>query len=179
MRRAQSTDHPCDRQTTVLVEEWMRKYWRPLVAIAMRFTGRSKTAEDLVAEAILTALSLANENREALESVKSPFAWLAGITKNIGLQATRKHRRRKELLARHLTEARHTIDPGTGSDWRVTAVLRTADEHASPQQIAIVRGTLLDGMSDAELAESLGVTKATVRWHRHKVVQTLQPLLRE
>lgn len=165
-----------DREALDLVEKWTVEYWPELVAVAKRYRGRSTTAEDLAAESVATALSVAEKDPESLASIRSPLAWLTGITKNIGRQFIRKRTRRTQLLARRFPDVSQGIVPTVDPNRRKVAVLRAAERALPPKQLAIVRG-ILDGMADEELAQSLAVTKATVRWHRHKAIRTLTPLL--
>ena len=173
-----STDHREDREALDLVEKWTVEYWPELVASAEWYRGRSSTAEDLAAESVATALSVARKDPELVESIQAPRAWLTRIVKNIGRYSVRKRTRRTRLLVRYCSDVSLAIVPTVDPDRRKVAALRAAERALPPKQLAIVRGILLDGMPDDELAESLGVTRATVRWHRHKVVQVLRPLLR-
>lgn len=167
-----------DREALDLVEKWTVKYWPELVAVAKRYRGQSTTAEDLVAESVATALSVAEQDPELLASIRSPVSWLTGITKNIGRQFIRKRTRRTQLLARHFSDISPASVPTGDPDQRKVTALRAAERVLPPKQLAVVRGILLDGKSDDDLAKSLGVTNTTVRWHRHRAIQTLTPLTR-
>ena len=77
-----------------VLTEWAASHRRELVALAQKYAGRSKTAEDIVQEALCVAWRSAGN----LRSNAAVGSWLKGIVRNVGRKALDKRRRRCRLM---------------------------------------------------------------------------------
>ena len=75
-------------ETRASVERWLANHRGAMLSVARRFAGRATSAEDIVQEASMVAMSLLAK----APSVSSPRKWLSAITRNVGLHVWRKRK---------------------------------------------------------------------------------------
>ena len=151
----------------------VRRYLRRASAIARRLLGNEEDAEDLVQDAFIRAL----ERIHGFDDSRPFGPWFFRLLVNAGLNA-RKAR------------ARRTMEPERGdlasSDAGPQQLLEAGEIrerfaqalHALPaRQRLIVSMLEVDGMSSQEIADSLGITPETVRWHHHQARRALRAAL--
>lgn len=145
---------------SVLIE----KHWPPLVQLARSVVGEAE-AEDAVQDALVTAW-------HRLGSLREPAAFPAWIGRVVLRGCWRRLRRRRPWLPLALVpEPRVKSDPESALDVeRCLAVL-------APRQRAVMHLTVVDGMSDAEIAALMDITPASVRSHRRRARERLSHLL--
>ena len=152
---------PADDQETfrVLVEgSWCR-----LVRLARSVAGAAD-AEDVVQEALIVAWRKlpALRDRRKLES------WVARI---VYRRAMRRARRRHPQPSGPAVEPAFTPDPAARVDvWRILSRL-------APRQRAVLQLTVVEGMTDAEIGDVLGIAPASVRSHRRRARQRVAGML--
>ncbi len=128
-----------------LVELYDAQY-RGLVRIAFSMLGRRDDAEEVVQEAIISL-------RGRWESVANPRAYLRRSVVNGSIAVIRRRQRAGMVAA----------DPAPISQPVQLVELRDALLKLSERQRAVIVLRYVDGADDTEIAEALGVRRATVR----------------
>jgi RNA polymerase sigma-70 factor (ECF subfamily) len=144
----------------VLVE----RAWARLVRLARSVVGELE-AEDAVQEALVVAWT-------RLASLADPErfdAWVSRIVFRRCLRLARRQRGRVTLEG--LPEPAAQVDPAAGlAVWQVLARL-------APRQRAVLHLTVVEGMTDAEIAPLLAITPASVRAHRRRARESVARIL--
>jgi RNA polymerase sigma-70 factor, ECF subfamily len=151
----------------------VRAHMRRAYGLAYRILGRREDAEDLVQEAFMIAL-----DHIASFDTTRPFApWLMRIVATRALNA-------RKSIARRRTETliEETVAPGLTPDVETEASeVRAKVQHAlatlPERQRLILQLFELDGYSAQEIAEMLGISAGTVRWHAHEARQAMRVAL--
>lgn len=140
-------------------------HWSPLVALARTvLADQSQDAEDVVQEAFCQAW-------KALPELRSPGAFLAWMRRITLREAGRWRRRVRPRVVEEssLLQAPNQID---GDVAKALARL-------SKRQRAVLFLGEIEGVSDLEIGETLGIRPATVRVHRQRARDRLRQLLQE
>lgn len=175
--RVGSTDPPAASETdAALVERvrsgdpaafdrLVRRHLRVAHSVARsRLDGNHHDADDVVQEAFISAL-------EKIDDCRKPDrfrAWLLAIVRN----ETHRHREREAVRE---TEALDDVPPvASGSDPSRRArasELRTELEEAMSEMTSLQRRAFalhdLEGWSHGEIAEELGISRGSSRYHLH------------
>jgi RNA polymerase sigma-70 factor (ECF subfamily) len=139
----------------------VRRHLARAFTIAYRVLGSRDDAEDVVQDAFIRALRYIRGFDE-----RQAFApWLNRLVVNTALDARR--RRAREATE---PERRDTVSPAVSPHLaleREEVRVRFARALAAlpPRQRVIITRFEVDGLSTAEIAEELGITPETVRWH--------------
>lgn len=135
-------------------------HWSPLVRLARSVVGEME-AEDAVQDALVTSWKKLARLREP-----SGFAaWVRRIVLRACFRRARKRRRWTSL--EDAPEPVISTSPAGAMDVeRILARL-------APRQRAVMHLTLVEGMTDREIGDALGLAAATVRSHRRRARQTL------
>jgi RNA polymerase sigma-70 factor, ECF subfamily len=147
---------------SVLVEH----HWSRLVRFSRSVVG-DVDAEDCVQEALIAAW-------RKIGTLQDPVAfgsWVLRIT-------ARRCLRRTRFLSRFLQwsslEGRpEPANPGGTETVDVENIL----SHLAPRQRAVMHLTVIEGLSDSEIAEALGIRPASARAHRRRAREALRTLL--
>ncbi len=147
---------------------WRHRDWA--AALAQRFTGDSAMVPDIVQEAFLYLLG--KFPGFALTSQLRTFLYPA--VRNLSLNARRKLIRLQptdhEQLDQHEAPAASTAQPSDGRKDELLAVLQgLPEEHRETLWLRFV-----DGLSLAEVAETLDVPVGTVKSRLHNAVRMLR-----
>lgn len=165
---------------TAIVGEWARDCRATMVMVAMSCGQGRNGAEDIVQKALTKAVSIARLDPKALEGVRDPCRWLSTITRNVEHDSRTKRQRRARIQSENAEEISETVCGLGDSGWDLQLlseqVQDTAKKTLTPRQRDIVN-CMLNGMADEQIAKEFSVTEATVRWHRHRAVQTLKGAL--
>jgi len=142
----------------------VERNWNRLVRLARSVVGELE-AEDAVQDGLVAAWgrlgSLADPDRFD--------AWVSRIVFRRCLRATRRQRGRVSLEA--VPETFTTCDPEVSlSAWQLLSRL-------APHQRAVLHLTVVEGMTDAEIAPLLAITPASVRSHRRRARESVARLL--
>jgi RNA polymerase sigma-70 factor (ECF subfamily) len=141
-------------------------HWQRLVSLSRSVAGDLE-AEDIVQDGLVLAW-------QRLGRLRDPGAfgsWLARIVLRLSLKKARQ--RPPSISLEQAPEPAAPADPGPGVDVaRLLAAL-------APRQRAVMHLTVVEGMSDGEIAPLLGITPGSVRAHRHKARTRLQVLMSE
>jgi RNA polymerase sigma-70 factor (ECF subfamily) len=141
--------------------------------VAMRLLGQQEDAEDLVQEAFLAAL----EKIDTFDSQREFAPWFYRILVNRCLNARKSRARRSTVdvpseavsgLATPILEAERS---------ELRSHLIRALGLLPERQRTIVTMFDLEGFSSPEIAEVLGISDGTVRWHLHQARRVLREAL--
>jgi RNA polymerase sigma-70 factor, ECF subfamily len=144
----------------VLVE----RAWDRLVRLARSVIGELE-AEDAVQDALVVAWG-------RLASLADPErfdAWVSRIVFRRCLRSARRQRGRVALTV--VPEPAERSDPAAAlAAWQLLGRL-------APRQRAVLHLTVVEGMTDAEIAPLLAITPASVRAHRRRARESVARML--
>jgi RNA polymerase sigma-70 factor (ECF subfamily) len=149
------------------------RYMRRAFAVAYRLMGQREDAEDLVQETFLAVL----EKVHTFEAGRAFSPWFFRILVNRGLNA------RKSRSLRTVEEIPESAASSLASPEReaeraeLRGELGRAMQALPDRQRTIVRLFELEGFASPEIAEILGISEGTVRWHLHEARKTLRQAL--
>lgn len=147
-----------------------RRYGPMVYRRAVQILGNHAAAEEATQEVFIRAMKAGD--RFVAEA--RPSTWLYRITTNYCLNQIRDSKRRRELLDERKAEVTpHSV----ARDPQKLAVLRSLLVEADAQQARAAVAVYIDGMSHAEAAKILGVSRRTVgnlcdrftRWARERL----------
>jgi RNA polymerase sigma-70 factor (ECF subfamily) len=158
------------RGDSAAYDQLVRRHLSRAFAIAYRVVGNRDDAEDVVQDAFIRALRYIRGFDE-----RQAFApWLNRLVVNTALDAR----------ARRAREATEPERPDAVSPWasphlalerqEVRDRFAAALEELPPRQRLILARFEVDGLTTAEIAEELGITPETVRWHLHQARHALR-----
>jgi RNA polymerase sigma-70 factor (ECF subfamily) len=163
LKRAQRGD---ERAFSIIV----RAYETPVFNYVLRLVGDRTLAEDLTQEVFLRVFQgLPNF------SLRCRFTtWLFQVTKNRVLDELRAiERRPRTLVALEDMPQLEILDPPAERVEAIDAVWRAVDELNVDLKLALLLRDVV-GLSYAEIADSLEVTLATVKWRIFKAREEVQ-----
>jgi RNA polymerase sigma-70 factor (ECF subfamily) len=140
-------------------------HWRRLLALARSIVADLE-AEDVVQEALIKAWRKLGSLREA----KAFNAWLTRIVANTAVARARRRRFFEPIdgIAIAAMEAPVELRIDVGRLLRGLA----------PRQRAVLHLTAIEGYTDSEIAEALGISSSSVRVHRLRARRNLAELSR-
>lgn len=138
-------------------------HWRRLLALARSIVADLE-AEDVVQDALIKAW-------KKLGSLREPGAFSAWLTRIVANTAVARARRRRffepiDGIAIEAVEASVDLQIDVGRLLRELA----------PRQRAVLHLTAVEGYTDSEIAEALGITSSSVRVHRMRARRRLAEL---
>ncbi len=148
------------------------RHIRPALAIAWDYVQALDDAEDLVQEAFHRALRKLKRFDE-----RRPFGpWLYTIVRNLAHnEAARRTRWGSDPIPEKI---RSTSDPHQDvEDAEIAERIERGLEALPPMQRSCFRLCQVEGFDSAEVADMLGIGKATVRTHVHRARTALQETL--
>ncbi|HEX4493196.1 MAG TPA: sigma-70 family RNA polymerase sigma factor [Acidimicrobiia bacterium] len=134
-------------------------------AVARRLVGGGAAADDVAAEALARAYARWPKVRD----LDYRDAWVMRVTANVALDTLRRARRMAPVDARHVT------DPQADAVTRLA--LAEALRRLPRRQRDVVVLRYLADLSEADVAESLGVSAGTVKQHAHRALGALRRAL--
>jgi RNA polymerase sigma-70 factor (ECF subfamily) len=144
----------------------VERKWVGLVRFARSVLG-DVDAEDVVQESLVMAW-------EKLSSLREPAAFSAWVLRIVARGCIRSARSSTRMSS--LASAPDRIDPGSArrtESFHVERILALLP----PRQRAVMHLTVIEGMSDSEIGNALGITAASVRSHRRRARETLRSVL--
>jgi len=151
----------------------VRRHLARATMVARRLLGNIEDAEDLVQEAFIRAL-----DRIATFDQNRAFApWFFRLLINTGINARKARALRAAEPERgdFASKAANPLELAEREDLRERFVAALAA--LPPRQRLVVSMFEVDGLSTAEIAEALGISCETVRWHHHQARQSLRHAL--
>lgn len=136
-------------------EELYRGHAGAVRAYALRRSGPA-TADDVVADVFLVAW------RRLDDVPEQPRSWLLGVARRV--LANRRRGESRALALRERLVSEHRDSEGAGSDHRVLRALSRLTERDRELLMLVA----WEGLSQAEVAEVLGVRKGTVAVRLHR-----------
>lgn len=163
------------RRESSAVRTMYREYGHLVYAVAYRVLGQRELAEEAAQQTFVSAWKAADR----IDVNRDPASWLATIAKRAAIDIYRREARRP---TRPLTEVgendRSMISLPPDVDtldavWHV----RRAIETLPTDEASIVRLQHLDGMTQTEIADKLGLPLGTVKSRSHRAHRKLAGLL--
>lgn len=133
------------------VEEAFDRYGPLVYRRARAILGNEEEARDAMQDVFIKIL------RDGLPGDGPIAPWLSRVTANLCLNRIRDEKRRRELRVQHLSKD-EGVEAGNDRTILVRKLLSEVDERTGMAAICVH----VDGMSYAEAADQLGVSKRTV-----------------
>jgi RNA polymerase sigma factor (sigma-70 family) len=152
-----------------------REYGRLVYAVAHRVLGRHDLAEDAVQQTFVNAWRAADR----IDVHRDPASWFATIAKRCAIDIHRREARRPATALGDVAPddpAVVSLPPDVDKVEAVWHVRRAIDELA-PEEAVIVRMQHLDGMTQTEISDKLGIALGTVKSRSHRAHRKLAELL--
>jgi RNA polymerase sigma-70 factor, ECF subfamily len=149
--------------------ELVERYWTSVYRLAYHLSGNVHDAQDLAQETFLKAMS----GRASFKDGTNLKAWLLRIGSNAFLDL-RRRRKTARASAIDVEPAVTHADAAQASELSAAlwAAIRRLDE--TPRTVFLLRTQ--DDLSFREIAEVIGTTEDTARWH---MLQARRRLMRE
>jgi RNA polymerase sigma-70 factor (ECF subfamily) len=151
----------------------VRRHLARATSIARRLLGNVDDAEDLVQVAFMRAL----DRLATFDATRAFAPWFYRLLINAGINA-------RKARALRAGEPEYGDLPSRGaSPYELTERREIRERFAAalaalpPRQRLVVSMFEVDGLSTGEIAEALGITRETVRWHHHQARQSLRDAL--
>jgi RNA polymerase sigma-70 factor (ECF subfamily) len=150
----------------------VERRWIRLVRLARSIVG-DLDAEDVAQDACLACW-------RKLSQLADPArfdSWLMRIVFTRAVRRARWQRLRSAFVVRRFISwdpASAGLAPDAECDLLVEQIL----SRLAPRQRAVVHLTVVEGMTDSEIAEALGIRAGSVRAHRRRARQIIQALVR-
>jgi RNA polymerase sigma-70 factor, ECF subfamily len=158
---------------TAAFDTLVSRHLQKAFGVAMRLLGQQEDAEDLVQDAFMAAL----EKIDSYDSERDFAPWFYRILVNRCLNARKSRARRStyDVPAEAATGLASPLAETERSELRthLTRALMLLPE----RQRTIVTMFDLEGFSSPEIAEVLGISDGTVRWHLHQARRVLREAL--
>ena len=152
-----------------------RAYGPMVYAVAHRVLGQRELAEEASQQTFVRAWQRADQ----IDPQRNPASWLATIARNAAIDVYRREARRP---TRPLEDVA-ADDPGVVSlppdieTLDVVWQVRAAIESLPTSEAEVVRLQHLDGMTQTEIADKLGIAVGTVKSRSHRAHGKLAGLL--
>lgn len=152
------------------------RYRSALLIVANPIVGFSE-AEDVVQESLIRAFN-------ALPTLAEPTkfsAWLHAITRNCALQHHKRQQKSRSILEQVVLSEYLALDPAVVLErMDANTVLTEAIQDLKPEYQTVVQLCYWAEMSQAKIAEFLGVSLTTVKWRlRQAKLQLRQTLIQK
>jgi RNA polymerase sigma factor (sigma-70 family) len=163
------------RRESGAVSAMYREYGHLVYAVAYRVLGQRELAEEAAQQAFVSAWKAA----ENIDVDRDPASWLATIAKRAAIDIYRREARRPTRPLADVAENDRAVvslppDVDTlDAVWHV----RRAIAALPADEASIVRLQHLDGMTQTEIADKLGIALGTVKSRSYRAHRKLAGLL--
>ncbi|HEV7523326.1 MAG TPA: RNA polymerase sigma factor [Acidimicrobiia bacterium] len=155
------------------VRAMYREYGKLVYAVAHRFLGRHDLAEDAVQQTFVRAWQSAHR----IDVDRDPAPWLATIAKHVAIDIYRREARRPTTaLTDVMTRDRTDVNVSPEALDAVWHVRRAIDE-LPIDEATVVRLQHIDGLTQREISDQLGVALGTIKSRSHRAHRKLAGLL--
>lgn len=167
------------------------RYQHRALAVAIGIVGNRDDAEDLVQHSFLKAYS----NLASFRGQSSFYTWLYRILYNLSIDLSRKAYRRSEMQVEEGVSIEaiasrvggdpeqymgHVVGPEEAFNRaEMREAFSEALEELSPEHRSVLMLREIEGLSYAEISETVGCTKGTVMSRLHHARKRMQARLRE
>ncbi len=153
-----------------------QEYGRLVYAISLRALGRKELAEDATQQTFVQAWQAADR----FESGRDLAPWLATIARRVAIDVHRREARRAAEALDDVPagDAALVTMPAGLEQWYEAWQVRQAVDRLPADEREVVRLQHLEGFTQAEVAEQLGVPQGTVKSRSHRAHQRLAVTLR-
>jgi RNA polymerase sigma-70 factor (ECF subfamily) len=151
----------------------VRRHLARATSIARRLLGNIEDAEDLVQEAFMRAL----DRLESFDTTRAFAPWFYRLLINAGINARKARTLRAAEPERGDAPSRGASPLELTERREIRERFATALAALPPRQRLVVSMFEVDGLSTTEIAESLGISPETVRWHHHQARHALRATL--
>jgi len=151
----------------------VRRHLDRATRIARRLLGNVEDAEDLVQEAFMRAL----DRLGSFDSTRAFGPWFYKLLINAGINARKARALRAAEPERGDAPSRGASPLEFTERHEIRERFAAALAALPPRQRLVVSMVEVDGLSTTEIAESLGISPETVRWHHHQARQSLRAML--
>jgi RNA polymerase sigma-70 factor (sigma-E family) len=158
------------RSDTPTFEEYAAAAWPSLYRSAYLLTGNHADAEDVAQQTLIKAHGAWSR----VAGSDSPNAYVRRILTNTFLSSKRPKVRGLELLTDAPPEPGHAPGPG-GSETQL--LLWPHVKQLPPQQRAVIVLRYYEDLSEAEIADTLGCSRGTVKSTAHRALRSLRAAL--
>ncbi|HEY2378587.1 MAG TPA: sigma-70 family RNA polymerase sigma factor [Gemmatimonadaceae bacterium] len=151
----------------------VRRHLARATMVARRLLGNIEDAEDLVQDAFMRAL----DRISTFDQTRAFAPWFFRLLINTGINARKARALRAAEPERgdFPSRAANPLELAEREELRERFVAALAS--LPPRQRLVVSMFEVDGLSTAEIAEALGISRETVRWHHHQARQALRHAL--
>jgi RNA polymerase sigma-70 factor (ECF subfamily) len=153
-------------------DDFFSAHYDQLVGSLTAITGDREVATDCVQEAFIQAFARWNRIRR----YDKPVTWVRRVAINRSRDAHRsssRRRRREDRFSHHPLPPVPSPAEQVGSNLDLVQLLNKL----SPRQRSVAALFYVEDLSIAEIADSLGLSGGTVKFHLNKARQSLQALL--
>jgi RNA polymerase sigma-70 factor, ECF subfamily len=159
-----------------LMQELYADHAGALWRYALRLTGDSARAEDVVQETLLRAW----QHPHVFEaSERSPRGWLFRVARNMIIDERRGARFRKEVCSLDGSGESQQSGPDEVGAALDRLLIADALSQLSPEHRAVVRRSYYLGWTTAQIAEDLHIAEGTVKSRIHYGLRALRLTLQE
>ncbi len=156
-------------------KEIFEQHWDQIHAVGLKILKSPELAKDLAQDTFMKVWN----NREQLREVKSFRAYLNVLSRNLAID----HLRRKvfaaeneEYLVSYFAEDAAT--PGEDAEYReLEQLLHNAVDHLPPQMQQVFRLSRFEGLSHAEIAERMNITRVTSKSYMVRALAAVRKYL--
>jgi RNA polymerase sigma-70 factor (ECF subfamily) len=160
------------RAMRVLYDEHAAALWR----YAVRLTGDTARAEDVVQETLLRAW---RHPEVADDGERSARAWLFTVARNLVIDETRSARFRRESGTSDMEQTADRAGPDEVESALDRMMLGEAISQLSDDHRAVIRRAYYQGWTTAQIAADLQIAEGTVKSRLHYGVRALRLKLQE
>ena len=150
-------------------EDFYRREFRPVVALAYALTGSRVGAEDLAQEAFLAA----HQRWDRIGEYDKPEAWVRRVLSNMAVSAFRRRAAETRALARLALQRREALPALEPSDAEFWGAVRSLP----PRQAQAVALFYLEDRPIAQIADILDCSPSTAKVHLFRGRQSLAAAL--
>ena len=151
----------------------VRRYVSRAMAIARRLLGNIEDAEDLVQDVFMRALN----RLDTFDESRAFAPWFFRLLINAGINARKARAVRVTESEREDIPSREATPYDMAARHEIRDRFRAALTALPPRQRLVISMFEVDGLSTAEIAATLGISRETVRWHHHQARHALRNAL--
>lgn len=148
------------------VGDLYRRYGFVLARRARLFLRDEALAQDAVQELLANLL----RKGEAVKDAESPYRWLCRALDRVCLDQLRRTKRTREAVSIDVLD---TIGPAPGIDAATRRAVLESLEKLDAREQTIAIAVFVDGVTQGEVADELGVSRVTVNKHVQRIKESL------